>query len=80
MGTVTEMIPGDRRDMVAALEGLLELVETGEVVGFAYLALRKGQDPQAAYAGPPEACDVHQLLSAIEHLKFRILMHQLSDQ
>lgn len=76
MGDLKELVPADQRKMVAALEGLLSDVESGEVVGFAYVALRKGQDPLHGYVGPDEKTNVHELVSSLEGMKFRILNHQ----
>jgi hypothetical protein len=80
MGEVREMLPKAQGALVAQLEAMLDLVESGQVVGLGYVMIRKDEDPLQGYVGEDANCNVNQLVSALNVLMFRVLHHQYGDE
>lgn len=76
MGDVRELLPPAQRPLLAALEGLIDRVEKGEVVAVAYVGVQKDGGPINAIAGLDENVNVADVVYGLEMLKHRLLKHQ----
>lgn len=79
MGKVTELIPADRRNLVAGLESFLDQVERGEVEAIAIVAQLADGTVATVLLGDEEKVDVMRVNYGLDCVKHRLLSHQLSS-